>query len=59
MFEKNDFFSSGKNLKVLLLCKLDERGIIKKCIKNENDSEEHYSQKIIEKLDEIKRDLEG
>ena len=52
LFKKDEFFSSNKNLKILLLCDLDNKGKIKK-------NEEEYYEKIEHLVFEIKKDIEG
>ena len=52
LFTKEEFFSSKQSLKILLLYKLYEKGIIKK-------NEEEYSENISGLLDNIKKDIDG
>ena len=52
LFTKDEYFSGNKNLKILLLYKLYEKGKIQK---NEQD----YYENIINLLDNIKKDIEG
>ena len=52
LFKKDDFFSKKKNLKIDLLCKLNEKGIIKK-------NDEPYYDNIVNLVQEIRKDLEG
>ena len=52
LFNKKEFFSSNKSLKILLLSKLNERGVLQK------NNNEYYDE--IEKLmQSIKQDLDG
>ena len=52
LFKKDEFFSSNKNLKVDLLCKLNEKGIIKK-------NNEPYYDNILTLVKDIRDDLEN
>jgi hypothetical protein len=52
LFKKEEFFSSNKNLKVDLLCKLNEKGIIKK-------NNEPYYDNILTLVKDIRDDLEN
>ena len=52
LFKKDEFFSSNKNLKVDLLCKLNEKGIIKK-------NNEPYYDNILTLFKDIRDDLEN
>ena len=52
LFTKEEFFSDKKNFKILLLCKLIEKGKIKK-------NEEVYYENITNLLDSIKKDIDG
>jgi len=52
LFTKEEFFSSKQSLKILLLYKLYEKGIIKK-------NDEEYYENISGLLDNIKNDIDG
>ena len=52
LFNKDDFFSGKQDYRILLLCKLNEKGKIKK-------SQVEYYDKIIELLTKIRDDIEG
>ena len=52
LFTEDEFFSCNQNIKISLLYKLYEKGIIKK-------NEEEYYKRITHLLDEIKKDIEG
>ena len=52
LFKKDEFFSSNKNLKILLLYKLYEKGKIQK-------NEEDYYENIMNLLAEIRKDIDG
>jgi len=53
LFKKEEFFSSNKSLKILLLSRLNEKGIIQK-----NDKNEYYNN-LQGLMKSIKEDLEG
>jgi argininosuccinate lyase len=53
LFKKEEFFSSHKNIKILLLYKLNEKGILQK-----NDKNEYYNN-LQELMKSIKVDLDG
>ena len=53
LFKKEEFFSSNNSLKILLLIKLNEKGILQKNDKNE------YCNNLEELMKSIKVDLEG
>ena len=53
LFEKEDFFSGKENLRILLLSKLNEKGILQKY-----DSEDFYDG-IKELMGNIKKDIDG
>ena len=53
LFKKEEFFSSNKSLKILLLYKLNEEGILQK-----NDKNEYYNN-LQDLMKSIKIDLEG
>ena len=52
IFNKDEFFTKKKNLKIDLLCKLNEKGIIKK-------KDEPYYENIVTLVNDIRKDLEG
>ena len=53
LFKKEDFFSGKENLKILLLSKLNEKGILQK-----HDNEDYYDN-IKELMGNIKKDIDG
>ena len=52
LFQKDEYFSKKKNLKIDLFCNLNEKEIIKK-------SDEPYYDNIIALIQDIRKDLEG
>jgi hypothetical protein len=53
LFKKEDFFSRKENLRIVLLSKLNEKGILQK-----HESEEYYDN-IKELMGQIKKDIDG
>jgi len=54
LLTKEEFFSNKKNLKILLLIKLNEKGIF-----HENDDKNEFYNKLEELIKSIKEDLDG